>query len=96
MSSETDLTISDSPEDDRYVVRRAGEPVGFAAYHHVPGRVVFTHTEVHQDIEGQGVGSALVRAALDDVRTKDLAVTPECAFVAAFIREHPEYQDLTQ
>ncbi|WP_026549241.1 GNAT family N-acetyltransferase [Arthrobacter sp. Br18] len=96
MSSAPDLTIADSPEENRYVVRHAGEAIGFAAYRQAPGRVVFTHTEVDEDIEGQGVGSALVRAALDDVRAKGLGVTPECTFVAAFIREHTGYQDLVR
>ncbi|WP_026532306.1 GNAT family N-acetyltransferase [Arthrobacter sp. H41] len=96
MSSNQDLTVADDPEENRYVARRAGEAVGFAAYRQTPGCVVFTHTGVDQDIEGQGVGSALVRAALDDVRRKDLTVSPECSFVAAFIREHEEYQDLVR
>jgi predicted GNAT family acetyltransferase len=51
-------------------------------------------TEVPEALEGQGIGSALARGALDDVRAQGLQVIPLCPFVAAFIRRHPEYLDL--
>lgn len=56
--------------------------------------VMFTHTEVPEVLEGQGVGSTLVRGALDDVRAQGLQVVPLCPFVAAFIRRHREYMDI--
>jgi len=40
------------------------------------------------------VGSALVRAVLDDVRRRGLRVEPRCPFIAAFIARHPAYADL--
>ena len=52
------------------------------------------HTDVAPKWEGKGVGSTLVQGALDDVRARGLKVQPICPFVAAYIRRHPEYQDL--
>ena len=70
------------------------ELAGFAEYRPRPHAVVFTHTEVDEAFEGQGIGGALVRGALDDVRSKGLAVVPLCPFVKAWIAKHPEYEDL--
>jgi predicted GNAT family acetyltransferase len=70
--------------------------VGFAAYElQEPGRIVFTHTEVADEVEGRGVGSILIRSALDAVgHAGQRRVVPQCRFVAAFVERHPEYQDL--
>jgi predicted GNAT family acetyltransferase len=40
--------------------------------------------------QGKGVGSWLVRAALDDVRRRGLKIVPACSFVVDFVRRHPE------
>ncbi len=85
----------DVPERQRYEARAAdGEVVGVASYRRTPGRIVFTHTVVPPEHEGQGVGSVLVAAALDDARTAGRAVVPLCSFVAAYVAEHPEYAGL--
>jgi predicted GNAT family acetyltransferase len=65
-----------------------------AAYQREGGTIVFTHTHVPRAIEGRGVGSKLIRAALDAARDEGLAVVPQCPFVAAYIERHPEYRDL--
>jgi predicted GNAT family acetyltransferase len=52
------------------------------------------HTDVDPKWEGKGVGAALVQGALDDVRARGLKVRPFCPFVAAYIRRHPEYDDI--
>lgn len=53
------------------------------------------HTEVDPAFEGQGVGSQLAKAALDDVRARGLELVPRCPFIAAYIRRHSEdYLDL--
>ncbi len=82
------------PEDQRYEVWAAGERAGFAAYVVDGERVVFTHTEVADRFEGQGVGSELVRGALDDVRAGGREVVAQCPFVAEWVERHPDYQDL--
>jgi predicted GNAT family acetyltransferase len=71
-----------------------GVDVAIAAYQRRGGAVVFTHTQVPPELEGRGIGSALVKGALDDVRARGLSVIPACAFVAAYLERHPEEQDL--
>ncbi len=65
-----------------------------AAYQREGGTITFTHTHVPKQIEGRGVGSKLVRAALDAARDEGLKVVAQCPFVAAYIKRHPEYRDL--
>lgn len=53
--------------------------------------LALTHTEVPEELEGQGVGSRLVRGVFDYVRANGLNVIPLCPFVVAFLHRHPEY-----
>lgn len=91
------VEVRDNPERSRYEARLGDAVAGFAAYR-LRGEptdiVVFTHTEVDPAYEGQGVGSALARAALEDVRARRLGVVAMCPFISAYIRRHPEYADL--
>ena len=70
--------------------------LGFSAYRRRGDTVVFTHTEVDDSQEGKGVGSVLVRGALDDVRRAGRTVRPLCPFVRAYIERHQEYADLVE
>ena len=65
-----------------------------AAYQREGDTIVFTHTVVPAAIEGRGVASKLIRAALDSARDQRLKVIAQCQFVAAYIAKHPEYRDL--
>jgi uncharacterized protein len=60
------------------------------------GVITFIHTEVPPELGGKGVGSRLIKGALDQVRGRDLKVIAECLFVKAYIEKHPEYADLLQ
>ena len=52
------------------------------------------HTEVPEAAEGQGIGAALARAALDHARSEGMKVIPSCPFVRTYIARHREYADL--
>ena len=67
--------------------------LAIAVYQRRGDLLVFSHTEVPPADEGQGIGSKLVRAALEDTRKRGLKIVPACSFVAAFVRRHPEYDD---
>jgi len=68
----------------------------FSKYLRAGSKIVVEHTEVPVNLEGQGVASRIVRAALDFARDEKLSVIPLCPFTAAFIRRHPEFQDLVE
>jgi len=66
-----------------------------AAYYKLDGNVItFVHTEVPPELGGRGVGSKLVRGALDQVRTAGMTVIADCPFVKAWIGKHDEYKNL--
>ena len=52
------------------------------------------HTEVPPAAEGQGIGAALAKAALDHARSEGVKVIPSCPFVRTYIKRHHEYADL--
>jgi uncharacterized protein len=56
--------------------------------------ITFVHTEVPKELGGKGIGSKLVKGALDQVRSQGLKVIAECPLVKAFIGKHPEYSVL--
>jgi predicted GNAT family acetyltransferase len=59
-----------------------------------PNRIVFTHTNVPEALAGRGIAGEIVKFGLDHARDKKLTVVPQCSYVAAYIKRHPEYQDL--
>ncbi|WP_082589094.1 GNAT family N-acetyltransferase [Nostocoides sp. Soil756] len=53
--------------------------------------VVLVHTQVAEGFEGQGVGGALVRAAVDRLAADGRAVRPDCPFARAWLQRHPDH-----
>jgi len=66
------------------------------AYYINGDTITFTHTGVPAALEGQGIGSKLVKAGLQYARDNNLKVESMCWFVSGYIERHPEVQDLTK
>ena len=89
------VVVGDDTDRSRYEAHIGEELAGIAEYSLGEGLVTFTHTEVQDAFEGRGVGSALARTALDEVRAAgELKVRPLCPFFRTWIERHPAYQDL--
>lgn len=89
-----DPEVHDEPKSCRWVALVEGVRAGVADYTLADGVLTLTHTVVESAYEGRGVGSALVRTALDSARDRGLSVVPSCPFVAGWIQKHPDYADL--
>ena len=87
------MTVVENREKNRFEID-LGDAIAIADYIERNDSIIFTHTEVPTAYEGKGVGSALVRSALDRAREKGLRVYPLCPFFRSWIETHPEYQDL--
>jgi predicted GNAT family acetyltransferase len=66
----------------------------FIAYQRMGQRIYLNHTEVPDALQGKGVGSKLVRGALDLARQRELEVVPICPFVAGYLKRHPDELDI--
>lgn len=65
------------------------------AEYRVAGKVMrITHTSVEPAVEGRGIASSLIAAALAHARANGLKVDPQCAYARAYMERHPETQDL--
>ena len=90
-----DVSIRNNPRESRYEINVDEAVAGFADYMLTDGLITFTHTEIDPAFEGKGLGSQLVRFALDDVRAMNKRIIPHCPYVAGWITKHPEYEEFT-
>ncbi|MBC6446175.1 GNAT family N-acetyltransferase [Actinokineospora xionganensis] len=89
------VDVVDNRERTRFEARVGDEVAGFAEYQLTEKLIIFTHTEVDPRREGEGIGSALARVALDAVRAEGTRqVLPLCPFVKGWIERHRDYADL--
>jgi hypothetical protein len=86
-----DMVVTNNEAAKQYEVRVGGELAGLTTYLVRDGRVAFTHAEVYPKWEGQGIGSALARAALDDTVAAGKVITPVCPFIVDYLSRHPSY-----
>jgi len=87
------LSISNNEQQQQFQAKIDGE-LAWLEYRLHDGQIVLMHTEVPELLGGRGIGSALVEYALNYARARHLPVKVYCPFVAAYVRRHPEQQDI--
>lgn len=87
----TDVT----EESDRFSISVDGQKAGFTEFLDHDGQRIFPHTEVDDEFEGRGLGTILVRHALEATRAAGLRIVPVCPMVAAFVDKNAEFGDIT-
>jgi uncharacterized protein len=93
------IEVADNPAAGAFELRDAGRLIGIARYAVVPGsegspdRVVFFHTEVSRDYEGQGLAGRLATQALDQTVAAGRAVVVVCPYITAFLKRNAGYTD---
>lgn len=92
-SSEQNLTITHDEQAKRFETSIDGH-TGYISYQERDDTLVYDHTIVPQELGGRGIGSALVKHALNYAREQNKKVIPQCSFVSSYISKHPDYQDL--
>lgn len=94
MTDAAPIEVVRNAEKGRFEAHVDGR-TAFAEYRELQNGILFPHTEVPVELEGRGIGSALVRTALTWARDEGRVVMPTCTFFAGYIRRHPdEYRDL--
>jgi len=84
------LSVLKNDELNRFEIYSDGELAGFADFKIENQKISYTHTEIDPRFGGQGLGSQLIKEALDEALEQNLEVAPYCSFVSAYIKKNGE------
>ena len=84
------ISILKNDELNRFEIYSDGELAGFVDFKIENQMISYTHTEIDPRFGGQGLGSQLIKEALDKALEQDLEVAPYCSFVSAYIKKSGE------
>ena len=89
------ISVLKNDELNRFEIYSDGELAGFAEFKVSNQMISYTHTEIDPRFGGQGLGSQLIKEALDEALEQNLEVAPYCSFVSAYIKKNSQkYLDL--
>jgi predicted GNAT family acetyltransferase len=87
------MTVRHNEKDERFESDAEGG-LAFVEYIIDGDEITFTHTEVPKQAEGKGIAGKLVSSAMSYARGANMRVIPQCAYVAAWLKRHHEYDDI--
>lgn len=82
--------VVDNAELQRYELYVGDDLAGQIAYSRRNGAVTLIHTEIDPSFKGQGLGDAIVAAALADLDDRGIHMIPVCPFVRSYLERHPQ------
>ncbi|MBS1688327.1 MAG: N-acetyltransferase [Bacteroidetes bacterium] len=89
-----DLQVVNNKKGFRFEIAFSNGEYAFVEYRWLKGNMVLMRTLVPADMRGKGIGAHLVKHVLDYVRSNNLKIVVYCAFVAKYLENHPEYNEL--
>ena len=93
MTDTTGSPVAHDPAGGRFRVDEDGHS-GYLDYTIADGVLDIRHTVVPPEIGGRGIAGRLVEAALGFARAEGHRVRPSCGYADAWMKRHPEYDDL--
>jgi predicted GNAT family acetyltransferase len=84
------ISVVKNYELNRFEIYSDGELAGFADFKIENQMISYTHTEINPKFGGQGLGSQLIKEALDEALDQNLEVAPYCSFVSAYVKKNSE------
>jgi predicted GNAT family acetyltransferase len=81
--------VTDNQAESRFELNKDGQRAELL-YRQRGNRLVLIHTETPEELEGQGIGGALVTAAIDRAARDGLTVVPLCPFARGWLERHPD------
>lgn len=93
-SEQDSYKVYHNPAENRFEIHLGDDLAELTYAWRGENTLILIHTGVPPAWEGRGIGSRLVKAALEYAREHNYRIVPLCSFVAAYLRRHPEYQDL--
>ena len=89
------ISVTDVPDRERFEARvESGEVAGFMTYQVTGGIIAYTHTEVMPEFAGQGVGSQIAAAVMQDARDRGRSVVPLCPFLVKWLDKYHDFDDI--
>jgi predicted GNAT family acetyltransferase len=92
----TNVAIVHRPAESRFEAMSGEDVVGQLDYRLQGSTVDMHHTFVDMSMRHRGIAGLLVEEALREMRAQKLTVRPSCPYVARYIDEHPEHQNLLE
>lgn len=85
-----DLKLSVN-ESLHHLELKVGDITAFIEYKLTGTNLFLIHTEVPHELEGKGVGTAIIQKALQYAKDLHYSIIPICPFVRAYLKRHPEW-----
>lgn len=70
------------------------EAIGLLTYSQVGDVITAEKTLVPPEIGGRGIAAKLVEALVADARKLGFRIVPQCSYIEAAFRRHPDWADL--
>jgi len=86
-------TFKVNEEENQFELHTKGG-IAFVEFIREGEKVYLTHTETPENLRGKGVAAELVKQTLQCARDNGLTVVPSCSYVAKFVNEHNEWNDI--
>ena len=88
------MEIVNNKQQFRFEILLADGEYATLDYRWLKGSLVLMHTFVPVSARAKGIGAMLVKQVLDYAREQHLRIIVYCPFVAKYMKDHPEYNDL--
>jgi predicted GNAT family acetyltransferase len=87
--------VVDRPDKGRFELP-VGGAVAIAEYRRDGERITLVHTEVPEELSGQGIGSRLAQGVFEALRASGRRAAVQCEFMQGYAKRHPEYADVIE
>jgi len=91
----SELEVKHNPDAKRFEIALPDGSLALVDYNRAGNNIVYTHTEVPTQYEGNGIGGKLAHHVMEYAKQEGLKVQALCPFIAHYVREHEEYQSIT-
>lgn len=93
--SSIEIQHDQEPTNGKFYVGELKQPKAEMTYSRAGDNVIIIdHTEVSDDLRGQGVGEKLVRKAVEYARENHLRIMPLCPFAKSVMEKNEDLQDV--
>ncbi|MCD7937620.1 MAG: N-acetyltransferase [Tannerellaceae bacterium] len=90
-----DITHTSKKSRGVFSLSEEGRVVGIMTYQCMDEECfIIDHTEVDDEYNGKGYGTALILYAIDYARENQKKIIPLCPFVKSYFKKHPQVLDV--